>query len=83
MNRKPRVQKYIEAQPRPACLTTAGQYVQLQGVGEDTPVHCLGNMRVKFGIFIRAILAQDEKVRNGKVVFAYIEKIKLRKLLQT
>ncbi|KAI1740339.1 hypothetical protein F4680DRAFT_448095 [Xylaria scruposa] len=67
---------------KPVYLSTAGQYVQLQGIGEDTPVYCLGDTRANFGIFIRAILAQRVKVRHGKVVFAYIEKITLGELLQ-
>ncbi|RWA11862.1 hypothetical protein EKO27_g3235 [Xylaria grammica] len=68
---------------KPVYLATAGQYVQLQGVSEDTPVYCLGDSRANFGIFIRAILTQREKVGGGKIVFAYVEKITLGQLLQT
>ncbi|KAI0187858.1 hypothetical protein EV127DRAFT_139178 [Xylaria flabelliformis] len=67
---------------KPVYLPTAGQYVQLQGIGEDTPVYCLGDTRANFGIFVRAILARGDKVRRGKVVFAYMERITLGELLQ-
>ncbi|KAI1360942.1 hypothetical protein F5Y08DRAFT_316131 [Xylaria arbuscula] len=67
---------------KPVYLSTAGQYVQLQGVGGDTPVYCLGDTRANFGIFVRAILSQKTGVGSGKTVFAYIEKITLGELLQ-
>ncbi|KAK5631561.1 hypothetical protein RRF57_007275 [Xylaria bambusicola] len=67
---------------KPVYLTTASQYIQLQGVSGDTPVYCLGDTRTNFGVFVRAILMQKEKVGNGKTVFAYVEKITLGGLLQ-
>ncbi|TGJ85715.1 hypothetical protein E0Z10_g3076 [Xylaria hypoxylon] len=66
---------------KPVHKPTAGQYVQLQGVSEDTPVYCLGDSRANFGIFVRAILKQKKKVGGGKIVFAYVEKITLGQLL--
>ncbi|KAI0506967.1 hypothetical protein F5B22DRAFT_659857 [Xylaria bambusicola] len=67
---------------KPVYLDTAGQYIQLQGINGDTPVYCLGDTRANFGVFIRAILTQKEKVGNGNIVFAYVEMITLGDLLQ-
>ncbi|KAI0976717.1 hypothetical protein F4678DRAFT_455995 [Xylaria arbuscula] len=67
---------------KPVYLSTAGQYVQLQGIDKDTPVNCIGDTRANFGIFIRAILTQKEKFGDGKVVSAHVERITLGQLLQ-
>lgn len=67
---------------KPVLIPSAGKYVQLQSVPEDTPMAFMGNTRANLGAFVKAILEQPSKVRNGKTVFAYIERTTLGCLLQ-
>jgi hypothetical protein len=67
---------------KPIFVPTAGQYIQMQSVPADTPVACIGDPRANLGAFVEASLAQPEKTRGGKVVFAYLEIATLGNLLQ-
>lgn len=68
---------------KPVFVPGAGKYVQLQSVPADTPMAFIGNTRANLGAFVRAILEQPLKTRNGKTVFAYIDRTTLGGLLQT
>ncbi|KAM0256819.1 hypothetical protein ACHAQJ_004771 [Trichoderma viride] len=68
---------------KPVFVPTADQYIQMQAVPADTPVACIGDPRANLGAFVEASLAQPEKTRGGKVVFAYLEIQTLGDLLQT
>lgn len=68
---------------KPIFVPTANQYIQMQSVPANTPVACIGDPRENLGAFVEASLAQPEKTRRGKVVFAYLEITTLGDLLQT
>ena len=68
---------------RPVFIPSAGKYVQMQAVPEDTPMAFMGDTRANLGAFAVAILEQPQMTRGGKVVFAYIEKTTLGGILQS
>jgi hypothetical protein len=68
---------------KPVYVPTAGQYIQMQGVPADTPMGCIGDTRANLGAFVVASLAQPEKTRGGRIVFAFLEMSTLGGLLQT
>ena len=67
---------------KPIFVPDAGKYVQLQSVPADTPMAFIGNAQANLGVFVRAVLDQPFKTRNGKTVFAYIDRTTLGGLLQ-
>lgn len=68
---------------RPVFIPSAGKYVQMQAVPEDTPMALIGDTRANLGAFAVAILEQPQMTRGGKVVFAYIEKTTLGGILES
>ncbi|KAM0261829.1 hypothetical protein ACHAQJ_002032 [Trichoderma viride] len=67
---------------KPIHIPAIGQYIQIQATPSDQPIACIGNTRSNFGAFIEAALAQPEKTRGGKTVFAFVETTTLGGLLR-
>jgi hypothetical protein len=66
----------------PAFIPTSGKYVQFTNHSPDTPVTTIGDVRANIGPFVKAILAQLEKTRNGSIVQAGILDTTVNELLQ-
>lgn len=60
----------------------AGKYVQFTCYSPDTLITTIGDVRANIGPFVRAVLAQPEKTRNGAIVRASIGDYKSDELLQ-
>jgi hypothetical protein len=67
----------------PYYIPSAGKYIQIQSTPADVPILSIGDVRTNVGIFVKAILAQSEKTRNGHSVLAYAEETTAGDLLQS
>ncbi|KAI1498052.1 NmrA-like family protein-like protein [Biscogniauxia marginata] len=65
---------------KPIYVPTADKYIHVRS-GADL-VYLLGDTHANFGLFVEAILAQADKARDGRVVYAYLEKMTPGDLLQ-
>jgi uncharacterized protein YbjT (DUF2867 family) len=58
-----------------------GIWVQRLPVGEDAAQECIGDANKNVGTFIRAIIENEDKVRNGKYVLGSVEMTTAGKML--
>jgi len=67
----------------PYHIPSAGKYIQIQSTPADVPILTIGDVRTNVGIFVRAIVAQPEKTRNGHYVLASAEETTAGGMLQS
>jgi uncharacterized protein YbjT (DUF2867 family) len=67
----------------PYLIPTADKYIQLQSTPASTAILSVGDVRTNVGIFVKAILANPEKTRDGTFVLAYAEETNAGDMLQT
>jgi uncharacterized protein YbjT (DUF2867 family) len=67
----------------PYPLPTTGKYVQFASHAPETPFTTIGDVHANIGPFVRAILDDPRKTRNGAIVRAEIGTLTSDELLQT
>lgn len=58
-----------------------GIWVQRLPVGEDAAQECVGDANTNVGVFVKAIIENEDKVKNGKYVLGSVELTTAGKML--
>ncbi|KAK3312573.1 hypothetical protein B0H66DRAFT_401159 [Apodospora peruviana] len=66
----------------PYWIPTAQKYVQFANYAADTPITTIGDVSVNISPFVKAVVEQPEKTKNGNVVLASLEDHGAEEMLQ-
>lgn len=66
----------------PYWIPAAGKHVQLGNYAPDTPIQTIGDVSVNIAPFVRAVVEQPDRTRDGAVVLASSERHTAARMLQ-